>query len=57
MQQILADLAIAPALVVDGGQLEVVSSTLVNTNLPEPAVEREGAIPAEQIAAVLSRAG
>ena len=55
--QILADLVSPPALTVDGGQLEVVSSTLVNTNLPEPAIEREGAIAAQRIAEVLSRAG
>lgn len=57
VEQILADLVTPPALVVDGGQLEVVSSTLVNTNLPEPAIEREGAIPAASIATVLRRAG
>jgi L-threonylcarbamoyladenylate synthase len=54
---ILSELLSPPALVVDSGQLEVVSSTLVNTNLPEPAIEREGAIAAERIAEVLSRAG
>ena len=53
--EILADLVSPPALTVDGGQLEVVSSTLVNTNLPEPAIEREGAIASDRIAAVLSR--
>lgn len=57
VEQILADLVTPPALVVDSGQLEVVSSTLVNTNLPEPAIEREGAIPAGSIATVLRRAG
>lgn len=57
VEQILADLVTPPALVVDGGQLEVVSSTLVNTNLPQPAIEREGAIPAASIATVLRRAG
>jgi L-threonylcarbamoyladenylate synthase len=54
--QILADLVSPPALTIDSGQLEVVSSTLVNTNLPEPAIEREGAIAAQRIAEVLSRA-
>jgi L-threonylcarbamoyladenylate synthase len=57
VEEILADLASPPALTIDSGQLEVVSSTLVNTNLPEPAIERAGAIAAERIAAVLSRAG
>jgi len=57
VEQILADLSSPPALTIDGGQLEVVSSTLVNTNLPEPAIEREGAIAAQRIAEVLSRAG
>ena len=57
VEQILADLCSPPALIIDGGQLEVVSSTLVNTNLPEPAIEREGAIAAQRIAEVLSRAG
>jgi L-threonylcarbamoyladenylate synthase len=56
IDEILADLLEPPALAVDGGQLEVVSSTLVNTNLPEPAIEREGAIAAQRIAEVLSRA-
>ena len=56
VEQILADLSRPPALTIDGGQLEVVSSTLVNTNLPEPAVEREGVIAADRIATVLKRA-
>ncbi len=55
--EILADLVHPPAATIDGGQLEVVSSTLVNTNLPEPAIEREGAIPAARIVEVLSGAG
>jgi L-threonylcarbamoyladenylate synthase len=56
IDEILADLLEPPALAIDGGQLEVGSSTLVNTNLPEPAIEREGAIAAQRIAEVLSRA-
>ena len=57
VDEILSSLLEPPALVIDGGRLEVVSSTLVNTNLPEPAIEREGAIAAQRIAEVLSRAG
>lgn len=55
IDEILSDLLSPPALAIDGGQLEVVSSTLVNTNLHEPAVEREGVISAASIATVLGR--
>jgi L-threonylcarbamoyladenylate synthase len=57
IDEILGQLLSPPALAVDSGQLEVVSSTLVNTNLPEPVIEREGVISAASIATVLSRAG
>lgn len=42
-----------PDLVIDGGVRDVVPSTLVNCNLAEPAIERVGAISAEQIEQVL----
>jgi tRNA A37 threonylcarbamoyladenosine synthetase subunit TsaC/SUA5/YrdC len=50
---VLEDLAGQPDIVVDGGPLDVVSSTLVNLNLPEPTIEREGAIPAADVLRVL----
>jgi L-threonylcarbamoyladenylate synthase len=53
VHDVLADLAGPPALAVDGGRLTGASSTLVNTNLPAPEIEREGAIPAFEIEAIL----
>ncbi|HWE81216.1 MAG TPA: L-threonylcarbamoyladenylate synthase [Gaiellaceae bacterium] len=50
---VLEDLAGQPDVAVDGGPLDVVSSTLVNLNLPEPRIEREGAIPAAEVLEVL----
>ena len=41
-------------LVVDGGPLQDVPSTLVNLHAAHPLVEREGAIPREAIAAALA---
>jgi L-threonylcarbamoyladenylate synthase len=55
VHDVLADLAAAPALAVDGGRLTGASSTLVNTNLPAPEIERDGAIPAGEIEAILGR--
>ncbi len=52
---VLAGLATAPALAVDGGRLTGASSTLVNTNLSVPQIEREGAIPVCEIEAILGR--
>jgi L-threonylcarbamoyladenylate synthase len=51
---VLAQLAGSPDLTVDDGPRATVPSTLVNCNLPEPRVERVGAVPAEQIAKVLA---
>ena len=42
-------------LVVDGGTLRDVPSTLVNLNRPEPCVEREGSISRQAIEDVLRR--
>jgi L-threonylcarbamoyladenylate synthase len=53
LRVVLLDLAGEPDVVVDGGPLSVVSSTLVNFNLPEPAVEREGAVPTAAVMDVL----
>ena len=50
---VLAQLDGAPDLTVDDGPRATVPSTLVNCNLPEPRVERVGAVPADQIAKVL----
>jgi L-threonylcarbamoyladenylate synthase len=54
MHQVLDQLDGAPDLALDGGVRATVPSTLVNCNLPAPAVERVGAVPAEQIATVLA---
>jgi L-threonylcarbamoyladenylate synthase len=53
LRAVIADLAAHPEAAVDGGELDVVSSTLVNMNLPEPAVEREGAVPAAAVLGAL----
>lgn len=50
---VLTQLDGAPDLTVDDGPRATVPSTLVNCNLPEPRVERVGAVPADQIAKVL----
>lgn len=50
---ILASLAIKPDLVIDDGNRDTVPSTLVNCRLVPPVVERVGAVPAEEIEAIL----
>ena len=50
----LESLAVRPRLVIDGGVLSGDPSTLVNVNLPVPAVERAGRIPITEIEKVLS---
>jgi L-threonylcarbamoyladenylate synthase len=52
--EVLAALDGRPDVVLDGGVRKVVPSTLVNCNLPEPVVEREGVIPRREIERVLS---
>ena len=54
MRQVLDRLDGEPDLALDGGVRPTVPSTLVNCNLPNPAVERVGAVPADQIAKVLA---
>ncbi|HEY7100252.1 MAG TPA: L-threonylcarbamoyladenylate synthase [Mycobacteriales bacterium] len=54
MRQVLDQLDGEPDLALDGGVRATVPSTLVNCNLPSPAVERVGAVPADQIAKVLA---
>jgi L-threonylcarbamoyladenylate synthase len=51
---ILASFDTAPDVVLDGGIRKVVPSTLVNCNLPEPVIEREGLISRRDIEQVLS---
>jgi L-threonylcarbamoyladenylate synthase len=51
---ILEQLTERPDLVVDGGTLSVVPSTLVNCHAQPPVVEREGAVPASRIMAVIA---
>lgn len=51
--EILGSLRGEPDLVIDDGPRDTVPSTLVNCRVLPPAVERVGAVPAEDIAAVL----
>ena len=51
-----AGLGPAVDLVVDGGPLRDVPSTLVNVRGPEPLVEREGAISRAEVACALAEA-
>ncbi len=48
------DLGPSVEVIIDGGSLTEVPSTLVNVSGPSAVVERKGAIPAEEIAAALS---
>jgi L-threonylcarbamoyladenylate synthase len=50
---ILATLVSEPDLVIDDGNRDTVPSTLVNCRLVPPVVERTGAVPAEEIEAIL----
>jgi L-threonylcarbamoyladenylate synthase len=50
---ILSTLASEPDLVIDDGNRNTVSSTLVNCRRLPPAIERVGAVPAEEIEAIL----
>lgn len=52
--EILSSLAAEPDLVIDDGKRDTVPSTLVNCRLVPPVVERVGAVPAEEIEAVLA---
>lgn len=54
VKEILGTLAIAPDLVIDDGIRDTVPSTLVNCRLVPPVVERVGAVPEEEIEAILS---
>jgi L-threonylcarbamoyladenylate synthase len=50
---ILPTLASEPDLVIDDGNRDTVSSTLVNCRLVPPVIERVGAVPEEEIEAIL----
>jgi L-threonylcarbamoyladenylate synthase len=52
-QDVARGLGASVELVVDGGTLQDLPSTLVNVSGPEPSVEREGAIPRSAIADAL----
>lgn len=54
VRDVLAGLDGVPDIVVDGGARMTVPSTLVNCNLPNPVVERAGAVPEEKIWEVLA---
>jgi L-threonylcarbamoyladenylate synthase len=51
---VAASLGPSVDLIVDGGRLQEVPSTLVNVALGEPVVEREGAISKVEVAAALA---
>ncbi len=53
VQEIIGSLRGEPDLVIDDGARDTVPSTLVNCRLLPPVIERVGAVPAEEIAAVL----
>jgi L-threonylcarbamoyladenylate synthase len=53
---VAASLGPAVDLVVDGGQLADVPSTLVNVRWPEPEIEREGAISRAEVECALAEA-
>jgi L-threonylcarbamoyladenylate synthase len=55
-QDVAAGLGPSVGLVVDGGALRDVPSTLVNVREAEPVVEREGAISRAEVAAALAEA-
>ncbi len=55
-QDVAASLGPTVGLVLDGGQLQHVPSTLVNVRGSEPAVEREGAISRAAVARALAEA-
>jgi L-threonylcarbamoyladenylate synthase len=55
-RDVVIGLGSAVDLVIDGGELRDVPSTLVNVSGPEPTVEREGAIPRDAIASALQKA-
>jgi tRNA A37 threonylcarbamoyladenosine synthetase subunit TsaC/SUA5/YrdC len=52
--EVLDQLVESPDLVLDDGPRPVVPSTLVNCNLPQPAIERHGVIADEDIEKVLA---
>jgi L-threonylcarbamoyladenylate synthase len=54
VQDILAQLAGAPDVSIDGGVLHIVPSTLVNCRLIPPVVERVGCVSAEAIMALIN---
>ncbi|HEX8083623.1 MAG TPA: L-threonylcarbamoyladenylate synthase [Solirubrobacteraceae bacterium] len=54
LDEALDDLVAPPAVAIDGGTLPVVSSTLVNVNLPVPEIERGGVIARAAIEEVLA---
>ncbi len=51
---VLGQLHGTPEVIVDGGALSVVPSTLVNCRAVPPVIEREGAVPAAKIEEVLA---
>jgi L-threonylcarbamoyladenylate synthase len=55
-EHVAANLGASVELIVDGGRLAEVPSTLVNVRRPVPVVEREGAISREEVAGALAGA-
>ncbi|HEY8584283.1 MAG TPA: L-threonylcarbamoyladenylate synthase [Capillimicrobium sp.] len=54
LREVLDSLHGEPAVAIDGGELDVVASTLVNVNLDAPEIAREGAVPAAEVERVLA---
>ncbi len=55
-EDVAGALGSAVELLVDGGELQDVPSTLVNVNGPTPSIEREGAIAAQAITETMQEA-
>jgi len=55
VKEILADLNGEPDLVIDGGEVEVIPSTIINCRVTPPKIEREGKIPAADLLAFLEK--
>jgi L-threonylcarbamoyladenylate synthase len=55
VQDALGQLDGVPDLIIDAGRLPTVPSTLVNCRLQPAVIEREGAIPREEVARWLQR--
>lgn len=55
VKEVLADLNGEPDMVIDGGEVEVIPSTIINCRVNPPKIEREGKIPAAELLAFLEK--